>query len=125
MSYRRPSQGYSEEFQKRWQADVAAEKAEQDQRERQETVARAAHRAKLDAEQQARQAQAEAALDAELEPTRLRELRSWLAAHPVKDEADFMRQAWPHLKLNALDERDTLRLENEILAQRNSGRYSL
>jgi len=125
MSYRRPSQGYTEEFRQRWEADVAAEKAEQEQRERQETEARARHRAKLDAEQQARQAQAEAAVDAELEPTRLRELRSWLAAHPAKDEADFMKQAWPHLKLNALEDRDKLRLENEILAQRTSGRYSL
>ena len=124
MSYQRPSQGYSDEFRQRWEADVAAEKAEQEHRQRQELEARAALRAKLDAEARASQARADAALDAELEPTRLREQRAWLAAHPGKDEADFSKHAWPHLKLNALDELEALRLEHEMVAQRNSGRYS-
>ena len=124
MSYR-PSQGYTDEFRQRWAADQEAARREQVERERQNNEARARHLAKLDAEKQARQAEAAARVDAELEPVRLRELRTWLAARPAKDEADFMKQAWPHLKLNALDERDTLRREYEILAQRNSGRYSL
>ena len=59
------------------------------------------------------------ALDAELEPTKLRLRREWLAANPDRTEAEFEAKSWPLLRQNLVEERQDIALQNEIQSSRS------
>ncbi len=88
------------------------------------TVIRQKYLAGLEAKKAEKQAEHSAEIDRELEPTKHRLMRRWLADHPDKNEADFNKLAWKYLKQNLVEERE---LDNQE-AVRNSllktGRYA-
>ena len=87
--------------------------------------AREAHRASLEAQQTAERQRHEEALDAELEPTKQRMKREWLANHPAATEADFERRAWPLLRQNLLEDRREQLIARTQEQLRQTGMYSL
>ncbi len=107
-------------------AEREAEEATQLERQaRANAEARARYLAKLDAEKAERHAANEAKLEAEIAPERGRAMREWLANHAGKTERDFMAQAWPHLRLNVIAERERQQGERVKAGLRATGRYSL
>jgi hypothetical protein len=88
------------------EATEAEEARQQVERVRAEDEARQRHLAKLEAERAALRAAHQAELEREIAPERERAMRSWLADHAGKTEQDFTRDAWPHLRLNVLAERE-------------------
>ena len=52
-------------------------------------------------------------------------MREWLANHSGKTEKDFHAQAWPHLRLNVIAERERQQGEAIKAGLRWTGRYSL
>jgi hypothetical protein len=77
------------------------------------------------AQRAAKQSEHEREIDAELEPTKQRLKRDWLANNPAFTESDFEKKAWIHLRQNLVDERNTASLNAEIAAQMAKGIYSL
>jgi hypothetical protein len=65
----------------------------------------------------------ERAVDAELEPTKLRLKRQWLADNPTFSESDFESKAWIHLRQNLVEEREELSQAAEIKRQLSRLRY--
>jgi hypothetical protein len=64
-------------------------------------------------------------IDAELEPTKQRLKRDWLANNPAFTEFDFEKKAWILLRQNLVEERNAVSLNAEIRAQMAKGRHSL
>ena len=58
------------------------------------------------------------ALDAELEPTKLRLRREWLAANPDRTEAEFEAKSWPLLRQNLVEQQRQDALQREMDASR-------
>lgn len=107
------------------EAQEEAARQEQAERDRENARVRAAYRAGLEAKKAAKQAERDAELEAELTPERARLERQWRADHPDQDGRDFQRKAWPALRANLIEARETAQreaLRRELLA---SGRYSL
>ncbi len=102
------------------EAQVAREAEE---RKRQNDAARAAWLAKLENEKAERRAADEAKLEEALTPERTRLMREWLA-NTGKTEKDFMRDAWPHLRVNVIEERERAIGESIKKRLRASGQYS-
>ncbi len=102
----------------------AEERREAENRKIENDRVRSAYLAKLELEQAARRAGDEAQLEQELSPERERLKRSWLADHPGKSEKDFMSVAWPHLRLNLIEERDRRQVEATKAALLSTGKYS-
>jgi hypothetical protein len=79
----------------------------------------------LAAAKAAKQAEHDTTLDRELEPTKHRLMRRWLADHPDKNAADFDKLAWTYLRQNLVEQSE----QDNREAMRNSllktGRYSL
>jgi len=94
------------------------------ERKRRNDAARGRYLAKLDAERAERRAAAETRLEEEIAPERERLKRSWLADHSGKTEKDFMAVAWPHLRLNLIEERDWRQVEVNKAALLSTGKYS-
>lgn len=67
------------------------------------------------AEQARRVAEAQ---EAAMRPAKERMQRSWLADHPDRTAADFERHAWPHLRVNLLEDNERQALEDAKDAQR-------
>ncbi len=97
---------YAASFAAEREATEAEEARAQVERVRADAEARTAYLAKLDAERAARRAAHQAEIEREIAPERERVMHEWLAAHPGRTEAGFTRDAWPHLRLNVLVERE-------------------
>lgn len=78
--------------------------AEDEARKERNAATRANYLAGLAAKRAEQAHQQQAAIDAELEPQRVRLERQWLADHPEKSATDFQRHAWPHLKANLTEQ---------------------
>jgi hypothetical protein len=103
---------------------LAAERAEEENRRANEEAAGRWH-AKVKPEQDTKRAEDEATLEAELAPERERLQREWLAAHPGKAVADFLRHAWPGLRQNIIEARRQAELDAIQRQFHASGMYSL
>ncbi len=93
--------------------------------QRENAKVRAEYLAGLEAKKAEKRAAADAEVDAAIAPERLRLEREWIANHPSKSGADFERHAWPQLRPNIVEARETAQreaLRRQMLA---SGRYSL
>jgi hypothetical protein len=77
----------------------------------------------LEAKKAEQRREHEREIDAELEPTKQRLKRDWLANNPSFTESDFEKKAWVHLRQNLIEERNTASLSAEIAAQMAKGRY--
>ncbi len=97
---------YPASFAAEREATEAEEARQQVEALRANDEARQRHLAKLDAEKAARRAAHQAEIEREIAPERERVMHEWLANHVGKTERDFMRDAWPHLRLNVLAERE-------------------
>jgi hypothetical protein len=85
----------------KFDAEILHEQEQMQERERQ---ARARHEQAVADELAKLAAQKAAALDAALDPHRLRMQREWVADHPGQTAADFMAHAWPQLKPNLIED---------------------
>jgi membrane protein involved in colicin uptake len=111
------------------------------QAERQEKAEREALEAKQTAERHARGkayfqeqsakakadalAKTEAALNASLAVDKVAAKHTWLADHPGHSAEDFERKAWPHLKANILDARESAAAEVVTQELRAGGDYRM
>ncbi len=101
-----PPDRYPASFAAAHEATEAEEARQQVEALRANDEARTAYLASLDAEKAARRAVHQAEIEREIAPERERVMYEWLANHAGKTEQDFMRDAWPHLRLNVLAERE-------------------
>ncbi len=97
---------YAASFAAAHEATEAEEARAQVEAVRANDEARQRRLAQLDAEKAARLAAHQAEIEREIAPHRERVMHEWLANHAGKTEADFMRDAWPTLRLNVLAERE-------------------
>ncbi len=117
--------GYTDSY--RQQREAMERQAEAEQRERDESnaQARARYLDGLKATEDAARREREERVEAALAPQRERAAREWLVAHPAHNASDFMRQAWPLIKANILDDEAAANLEAATRQLRASGKYSL
>lgn len=100
----------------------------QDYLDRENARAREERLAELEANREAGRQKAEEALNAQLEPTRVRLEREWVAAQSGKTAADFRQHAWPLLRKNLVDDLGQQRVADaEAALRRGAGgvRYGL
>jgi multidrug efflux pump subunit AcrA (membrane-fusion protein) len=119
----RQNKALAEQRRERLERESKEAEAEAERKSRND-AARGRYLAKLDAEQDALRAAAEARLEEAIAPDRLRLMRDWLANHAGKSEKDFMDVAWPHHRLNFIEERDRRQLEATKAALRSTGKYA-
>jgi hypothetical protein len=91
---------------------LAEEQAEVERLQALNEAARQKHQAQVEAEKASLQEKHELELNEALAPYKATAMRRWLTDHPDQSEASFEQLAWPHLKVNILEE-----LENEKMAE--------
>jgi vancomycin resistance protein YoaR len=79
----------------------------------------------LEAAKNEKRREHEREIDVELEPTKLRLKRDWLANNPSFTESDFEKKAWHLLRENLIEQRKTEAGSAEIQALKATGRYAL
>ncbi len=102
----------------------AEERREAENRKIENDRIRSAYLASLEKEKAERRAATEAKLEAELAPEYERLKRTWLADHTDKSEKEFHSLAWPHFRLNLIEERDRRQLEATKAALLSTGKYA-
>ncbi len=79
----------------------------------------------LEAAKAEKQAEHDAAIDRELEPTKIRLKRDWLANNPAFTEFDFEKKAWVLLRQNLIEQREADNRESVRNSMLATGRYAL
>jgi len=95
-------QGYSTDFQQRFEAEQDARRQEQEERTARNARLQAEHRQQLEDVRIAERVTHEERIVATFEPQKQHAKRQWLFDNANKTPADFERDAWPLLRENWL-----------------------
>jgi phage/plasmid-associated DNA primase len=99
-------QGYSDDFQRRFEAEQDARRQEQEERTARNARLQAEHRQRLEDARVAERVTHEERIVATFETQKQHAKRQWLYDHPDKTADNFEHHAWPLLRENWLLEAD-------------------
>jgi flagellar biosynthesis GTPase FlhF len=121
---------------KRFQQRLAEEQREREEREAAERQAaadrareneelREERKAKIAADKKEHQKKVDAEWELALASDKQRLMREWLANNVGKNAADFELRAWPHLRLNLIEDRQRQADEQHAALLRATGNYRM